>query len=153
MKYSFDTCSLMNSWNRHYRIDVFPTVWDNLAEKIRSRTVVAQELVFHEISEKDDELKEWVSQQTGLFIPFDEELFSIASEILDRFPQNVRRRSRFGADAFVVALAIQRDLMVVTEEDLEGSSEKKPKIPYICKAKGISCLKFIDFMREMGWSF
>lgn len=153
MNYSFDTSSLINSWNRHYRIEVFPTVWQSLAEQINNQIVVAQQLVYHEIAEKDDDLKEWVEQRPDFFVPFDDEVFSIAKDILESHPQNVNRRSRFGADAFVVALAIQHNLKVVTEEDLEGSSERKPKIPYICDKRDVTCIKFIDFMSEMGWKF
>ncbi len=124
-----------------------------MAVKIEERIVAAQELVYFEIAEQDDDLKDWVEQRDKLFVPFDEELYAIATEIIQEYPQNIKRRARFGADAFVVALAIQHDLIVVTEEEREGSSEKNPKIPYICERKGVSYFKFIDFMGEMGWAF
>lgn len=153
MKYSIDSSSLINSWNRYYRIDVFPSVWDSLSERINSQIVVAQQLVFHKIAEKDDGLNGWIESRTKLFMPFDDEVFAIATEILEDFPQNVSRRSRFGADAFVIALAIQHNLKEETEEELEGSSAKKPRIPFICQQRGIACIKFIDFMSEVDWIF
>lgn len=151
MTYCIDTSSLIESWHRRYPPDSFPSFWNRLSDVIDSELVVAQELVIHEISSQDDELHNWVKQRVKLLIAFDEEVQQIASEILQDYPRIVGRHQKFGADPFVIALAIQRSLTVITEE--EGGTQRKPKIPFICSNMKVRCINTLDFIREMKWSF
>lgn len=63
-----------------------------------------------------------------------------------------RGGGRNEADPFVIALAIARDGVVMTEETLSGSLDK-PRIPNVCAALDIRCLSLVEFVREQNWTF
>lgn len=151
MKYCIDTSSLIESWHRRYPQDVFPSFWYKLSTVIGNEVIVAQELVVEEIAAQDDDLHSWIKRQDKLVVPFDEEIQNIASSIIADYPRIVGAHQRYGADPFVIALAKQHDLIVITEE--QGGSANKPKIPFICKNVGVTCFSILDFIREMGWTF
>jgi len=151
MKYCIDTSSFIESWHRRYPQDIFPSFWHKLSDIIDTQIVVAQELVIKEIESQDDTLHEWVKQREKLRVPFDEKIQQIASGILQDYPRIVGSHQKFGADPFVIALAKQRDLTVITEE--QGGTDKKPKIPFICRHINVRCVSMLEFIREMKWSF
>ncbi|MCY3947009.1 MAG: DUF4411 family protein [Anaerolineaceae bacterium] len=154
MRFSFDTSALINPWYDLYPLDVFPRIWEGLSEAIERGIVVAQVTVIKEIGLQDDELLQWVKQQSGLEFPFDETVQRVAGDIQNKHPKLVRPNSRIGADPFVIALAKQHDLVVVSEEELTTSpSKNKGKIPYVCDDYGIPHVNFLGFMRDMGWRF
>lgn len=151
MKYCIDTSSFIESWNRRYPRDIFPSFWTRLADTIDKQLVIAQQLVVEEIANQDDDLHEWVKQQEKLLVSFDEEVQQVASGILAKYPRIVGAHQKFGADPFVIALAKQKGLTVVTEE--QGGNHRKPKIPFICQNIDVRCINILEFIREMKWSF
>ncbi len=52
MKYSIDTCALLDGWQRYYPKDVFPGLWKNLAGLIRNGGLHASEEVKFELAKK-----------------------------------------------------------------------------------------------------
>jgi hypothetical protein len=112
---------------------------------------MAQQLVIEEIANQDDDLHEWVKQQEKLLVPFDDEIQQVARGILENYPRIVGAHQKFGADPFVIALAKQKGLTVVTEE--QGGNYRKPKIPFICQNIDVRCINILEFIREMKWSF
>jgi len=60
-------------------------------------------------------------------------------------------KGRNGADPFVIALAVARDGVVVTEE-YKGSLAS-PKIPVVCEALGVRCITTVEFVQDQGWTF
>jgi len=42
-------------------------------------------------------------------------------------------------------------LTVVTGE--KGGSLKSPKIPYVCAQENITCIDFLDLIKEQKWKF
>ena len=152
MKYSFDTSALINPWYKLYPSDVFPKVWEYLSDTIDKDLVVAHITVIQEI--EDEELKEWVIQRKKLEFQPDESIQKLASEIQSKFPKIVRPSAKVGADPFVIALAKQYELTVVSEEILKNSEKKdRGKIPYVCEKYGVKHINFLGFMREMQWTF
>lgn len=151
MKYCIDTSSFIESWQRRYPPDIFPSFWYKLSSVIGEQIIVAQELVIEEIGSQDDELNEWIKEQEKLCVPFDEDVQAIASHIISEYPRIVGAHQKYGADPFVIALAKQHNLVVITEE--RGGSASKPKIPFICQDIDVPCMTMLDFIREMKWSF
>lgn len=52
---------------------------------------------------------------------------------------------------FVIALAEQHDLVVVTSE--KRGSPDHPKIPLVCEWRGVQCMNVVSFFRAEGWTF
>jgi len=151
--YSFDTCSLVEPWQRNLPPDILPSLWSDLLPRlVQDGHLHATEEVKVELERQEDDLLEWVEQQAGLFVEVDEAVQVAVSEILASHPKLVSARSmRSGADPFVIALARVEDCAVVTEEN--PRSVVNPKIPDVCAAYGVRCIKMVDLIREQGWSF
>lgn len=151
--YCFDTSALLDAWTRHYPPDVFPQLWRALEESIATGEVIAAEEVRVEIRKKDDALLRWASKQDGLFVDLDQAQQACVAEILEMFPRLVdTRRGRSGADPFVIALARQRNAVVVTGENDDGTADK-PKIPTVCRHFAIRAIKPLEFLRAKRWVF
>ena len=148
-----DTSAWIDGWHRDYPPDVFPSIWDFLDGAILLGTIISTEEVYKETQVKDDDLHNWLKKRKWQFIPISEEIQSIARDLLFEFPGLVDfRRKRSQADPFVIATAIHMGGVVVTGE-IASKKPKKPKIPDVCIAKGIRCIKFLDMLRELNYKF
>lgn len=154
MKYSFDTSSLSNAWYDRYPIDVFPVFWEQLTETILSGLVVAHLTVIKELEFQDDELRVWLKQNKGLEFPPSEHIQVLARNIQDKFPKLVRPSAKVGADPFVIAVAKQCGMTVVSEEILTSSpSKNQGQIPFVCIKYDVRHINLLGFMRERKWQF
>jgi len=153
MKYSIDTSAVLDGWRRHYPIEVFPTLWDRLAELISDGSLQATEEVRIELEKRDDEVFEWCNSQNELFVSIDEDIQDHVSSMLQRFPKLIdTRRNRSSADPFVIGLAMVNSFSVVTGERPTGSVDR-PNIPDVCDAFDITTLSLLDLIRIEGWRF
>lgn len=151
MRYSLDTSAILDGRIRHYPPDIFPKLWTNFEELVQSDGVKASEMIKRELEKKDDDVLKWV-KDLNLFIPVDEEIQVIITEILRDHPRLVAEGGqRSLADPFVIALAKQNNCVVVTGE--QGGSDDKPKIPSVCRAMGIECISILEMIRRERWSF
>jgi hypothetical protein len=154
LRYSIDTSSLIEGFRNLYPYEVFPTLWnDYLPGLVNSGDLRASEEVRVELKRRDDELLQWiVDYADDFFVEIDEDIQREVIEILSDHRELVHvGRGRSGADPFVIALAKLHGASVVTEEG--GGSPKKPRIPDVCDALGIRCLKLIHLIQEQGWTF
>jgi hypothetical protein len=150
--YSFDSSAFINPFRRYYPQDLFPKFWDEVARRIAAGEIIASEVVRDEIDEKDDQLKKWVREQSGLFVPVDEAQQDEVAAIMGRFPTWVDvESSKNNADPFVIALAKVQGLTVVQDEG--NGSDQHPKIPHVCRQFGVRPLKVVEFIREIGLRF
>jgi len=60
-------------------------------------------------------------------------------------------KGRNGADPFVIALAVARDGVVVTEE--YTGTLASPEIPVVCEALAVRCMTTVEFVQDQGWTF
>ena len=154
-KYSIDTSAILEGYNRYYPPDVFPTLWGKIELLIKNGELKATAMVLEELKQKDDDVRNWAKQQEkDLFVPVDENIQKIVSEIMKNYPRIVaesKQNKKNNADPFVIALAKQNDVTAISAE--EGSSEKKPKIPFICENFEIKHITFLEFIRTEKWSF
>ena len=159
-RYIIDSCSLMEL-NRHNPIDVFPSVWKKIEDLVNKELLVAPKEVLNEINEGDDKLAKWAKKQSKLFREPTKEQINIVKKILAEFPSLIKENSKYDADPWVIALAVelttssQKTLapikrIVVTEEKLRGN---KIKIPYVCQKYEIESIDVIDMFRIEGWKF
>jgi hypothetical protein len=151
--YCIDTSSLIDAWERHYPIESFPGVWERLAGLVTADRLIAPEEVRHELEKKSDGAIRWARKQKGLFVPMDTAIQTEVGAILSQHPRIVdSKKGRHTADPFVIALAKLRAAAVVTQEDLTGKIEV-PKIPDVCRALRIDCMKLLSVIRAEKWVF
>ncbi|HKS36663.1 MAG TPA: DUF4411 family protein [Verrucomicrobiae bacterium] len=148
-----DTSGWLDGWQRHYPVDVFPSLWTKLDSVIIAGEIIATEEVYFEIKRKSDDLHEWIQARKKLLVPLDEEIQAQATLLLREFPRLVDTlRGRGKADPFVLATAIKCNAVVVTGEILTGKMDK-PRIPDVCQVKDIRCINFLQMIRELKLTF
>lgn len=150
MSYSVDTSALMDAWIRYYPPDVFHSLWDSLDQLVSSGRFLVIDEVCRELSKQDDDLHKWVKERPDMIVTLDEEIQLAATPIINDFPSLTNAKSVMGgsADPFVIALAQQRDLIVVMAEK---SKPTKPRIPDVCREIGIVCITLVELFRREGW--
>lgn len=153
MTYVVDTSSLVGAWVRSYPPDLFPGVWEHMSELAQAGQLIAPEDVLEELKAQDDDLLGWVKARVdAIIVPTSRALLLEARAVLADHPGLTKTGTGRGrADPFVIALAAQRDCPVVTQE--QGGSATKPRIPFVCAARGVACMSILDVIRTEGWRF
>jgi hypothetical protein len=153
MMYCIDTSAWLDGWARDYPPDVFPSLWDKLAERVHDGVLKCSEEVYVELKKKDDGLYDWLKARKEVLVVIDEEIQGVVSELLVAYPRLVdTHRNRSQADPFVIATAERLQAVVVTGEKPRGKLDT-PKIPDVCEARKIRCINFLEMLRELGWKF
>jgi Domain of unknown function (DUF4411) len=151
LRYSIDTSSLSNGWQKLYPPDVFGGVWQRLDGVIRAGIVVATEEVLIELERGDEDLFKWVKEREEMFLKHNEEIQVSMSQICARHPKLVDvARTRSMCDPWVIAVAQVNGLTVVSEEN---SRPARPKIPDVCQLENIGCIRLLEMIRQLGWQF
>lgn len=85
-----------------------------------------------------------------MIVALDGEIQTRATPIINGFPSLTNTKSVMSgsADPFVIALAQERGLTVVTAEK---SKPTKPRIPDVCKALGVPCITLVELFRRESW--
>lgn len=150
--YCLDTSLLINGWNKHYRRDVFPQVWEAIGRLIASGKARIPWEVFKEVNKQADELQVWVTEYKHLIErPSDDELEKMRL-LMAQFPNIAAQGgSTNAADPWVIVLAQSLGGIVVTDEKRQASakSTKPPKITFVCDQIDIPWMTPIDFLADV----
>lgn len=154
--YVVDTNVYMDWQARFYPTDVFFSLIARIDGLISENRFVSPELVHEELDAVGTgELSKWADQRRPIWVP-SSEILSGALSIQSRFPGLLDPKAEYEeADAYVIALALQRDGIVVTSET-PASEKRKPKrefyVPDVCRELGIPCINLLGLMRKEGWT-
>lgn len=150
--YILDSNIFITMQRMHPR-DIFVQMWTQLESSIAVGEVMTAEEVFNELARGDDDLSEWMENQPGLVIPFDDDCERALTVVNDRCPTLVDIDSeRSLGDPFVVATAIITLGTVVTAEKPRKDQVNGPmKIPDACQEMSLACIDWFEFLRAIGW--
>ena len=147
--YFIDTCSL-TELRRTYPKAHFPQVWAMLDRLAKEGRLLSVDEVYEELLVQDDEVAEWAEENEDLFLELDAAIQNQAKTILKQFPTLVDlKKSKSGADPFLIAAAVVRRGTVVTQEKKSGGSPAA-KIPDVCKALNIPCITLLGVIQAEG---
>ena len=154
--YSIDTNSLMDWQARYYPTDVFTSLIARVDNLIASGRLIAAELVHEEVGIVGTAgLDGWAKTNKGIFVPT-KTLLADALVIQNQFA-GLRdpKAEHEEADAYVIALAQQRDGTVVTQET-PAAEKQRPRrthfIPDVCRELGVPCISLLGMMRREKWT-
>lgn len=167
--YVADTSFLIEI-HRRYPEKMLPGIWKDIEALIRAGRIVAPEYVKSEINRQDDDLKDWVNTNSGMFENIGPELLATTGIVVNRFPRTAHAMSLKPdhADPFVVGLAMKlakqshfepRTVVVVAEEKskLPGNPDLRDaeieKIPDVCEKLGITCIGHLEVFKREGFRF
>jgi hypothetical protein len=121
---------------------------------ISAGRLIASVEVLNELKRKEDELAQWASAHKDMFLEIDDDVQEQVISIMAGFPKLVDTgKGKSGADPFVIAQALagQPPHTVVTQE--AGGSLDKPKIPYVCRERGLRVIDILTLIDQEDWSF
>ena len=138
---------------RTYPPDAFPVVWDHMDSLAATGSLLVPEEVYEELGAQDDELLAWVKQRSSTIVMLTMRAVMLEARAIlaDHEALTKTGIGRGKADPFVIALAGLRGDPVVTQE--QGGSAAKPRIPWVCSARGVTCMSMLDVIRAEGWKF
>ena len=89
MAFCVDTSGWLDGWHRYYPRDVFPSLWQNVEERVNGSDIIASEEVYVEVQKKDDDLHKWMKQRKFMLIPANESIQGRVAQVLRTYPRLV----------------------------------------------------------------
>lgn len=151
--YCIDTSSILEWYIRTYTPAILPSLPERMEDLIAAGRLRAPRVVLDEIKPGDD-CHKWAKAQTELFI---EESAAVQHRVRQLMATHHNPAKPLkginNADPFVIAMAMDGGphWTVVTDEH-PGSADSR-KIPFVCKAEGVTCISFQGLMLAEGWQF
>lgn len=154
--YCIDANVLIAAWNVSHPIDVFPSLWSQLANHRIDMILIKP--IFDQIDPKKDKadksLRKWMIDSQFVPIPINKFVEGRSLELEKEY--QIRKDSKSGVDENdlkLIAYAMLNEKTVVTEEgkQLEKPMKKcKSKIPLVCKEQGVECINFVEMLKCLG---
>lgn len=159
MAYLLDTNTLIQAKNDYYSFSICPGFWKWIGKQSEDHSVISIEPVLEEIKEGDDDLTEWAKTNSKFFKPLDEAVFAQISRVVDwveagEFRKEAKRDFLAKADPILIAYALAhpQTVLVTHERHIEGE-RKKVKIPTVCQALGVKCIRTFAMLNREKASF
>jgi Domain of unknown function (DUF4411) len=153
----FDTSAFINSWNHHYRLPVFQGVWDALGYAMAKGQVVAPSEVLVDIEVRaGDALHTWLKVFDNAFVPPEASWAAHIETLRGHAPHWFAGTGRHEADPFVVAMAMEARLPVVTYEGQAFSGDparirtQRRSMPHICALVDVPVATMFDVLSYLG---
>ena len=155
MLYVLDSSALVDAWTKWYSPRVIPRFWGYLENLAQAGDATIPDAVLLELKPVDDGLYEWCRERESVICTLStEQIQEIVKVISDGYP-NLRNASLSGknfADPVVIAVAEHFGCAVVTHEKATGNLNG-PRIPDVCRDKGIKVMQVHHLVLEQGWTF
>ena len=158
--YVLDTSVLTQAARSYYAFDIVPTFWDIMKQCAQNGHVISIDKVKDEIEEGKDQLKDWANGDFHFaFASTDDPNVLAAYAQVIQWAMSQQQytdaaKAEFAraknADAWVVAYAMAKGCVVVTQEESAPNSRAKIKIPDVCRAMQVPCVNTFQMMRELG---
>jgi hypothetical protein len=156
-EFCFDTSAFINSWNFHYRLPVFEGVWTALAGALNDGIVCGPSEVFEEVAVRaGDDLHNWLVDHKDSFIPPAQTWPAHLVTVQQHAPHWFMGTGEHSADPFVVALAMDQQLPVVTYEGIAFSGDAakvgtyRRSILHVCSLCGVQTVTMFDVLSHLG---
>ena len=153
MAYYLDSNVFIEANRRYYGLDFCPAFWDWLRAQNAVGKVFSVQAVARELSQGNDELKEWAAERgEGFFVPPEAHVESKLEQIQSWVSEQNYAPSAIAtflesADHYLISQALADGHHVITREVAENS-KKRVKIPNVCQAFDIRCVSLFDVLRN-----
>lgn len=142
--------------DEYYGVDIFGEQWALIERLIASGVIVAPRQVERELTKwqtSSPTIQAWVKAHHYMFKDVDAEAqLQIAKRIVESYPVYGKTENYLG-DLEVMSLAGTMGAAVISlESEAREPSQKRPKVPNVCKEFGIDCVSVAGFLRrELSW--
>ena len=154
MAYLLDSDTLIQAKDENYPIDVCPGFWDWLDRQNAAKDVFSVSAVKDELERGTDELSQWTKKRgDDFFLPVDDRTSGAMAAVAGwvqaaDFREDAKRTFLAGADPWLIARALAHGHTVVTREVHVEGHKSKVKIPTVCKALNVPCMRALDMLRK-----
>ncbi len=160
MKYLLDANTFIEAKGRYYGMGICPAYWDWLLKAHEKQDIVSIQMVKVELVRGNDELSEWVKDNSHIFIPESDEKIQTAFRIvvqkvykMHHMKQGTHEEFLGGADPWLIATAMATGATIVTQEVYKPDIKKKIHIPNVCKLLNVSYLNTFEMLHELEAKF
>lgn len=160
MTYLLDTNTLIQAKNEYYGFDVCPGFWEWIDFENNRGVVISIEPVLDELRDGADQLTDWANERAEqLFLPVDKATIAALPTVVKwvndfDFKEAAKRDFLAKADPILIAYALSHDDMTLATHEVHIEGErKKVKIPTVCKALGVSCIRTFGMLRKCNAQF
>lgn len=149
--YSLDTSGLLDGVERFYPPNTFPALWERVDDLIAAGRLLMSEEAIIEAMYLDAAARDWCEpRKQAISAPTNQAIAAHVTSIVDEYKVWTGGTTN-RADPFVIAVALERKAVVITGE--KPGSIQNPKIPYVCKARGVECTNFLGLVTRENWVF
>jgi hypothetical protein len=155
MAYLIDSNVLIQAKNEYYAFEVCPGFWDWLRHCHGAGTVFSIERVREEIEVRNDALAAWVAQcPAGFFLSIDPNTAARLPEVVSwvmqgDFQNSAKTDFLAKADPILVATALAHPEYAVVSHEVHIEGERrKVKIPTVCRALGVRCVRTFKMLAD-----
>jgi len=154
-KYVLDADSFIRSKREHYAFDVCPGYWEALLRHHRLGKVGSISQVRDELTRGNDQLADWAKSHPPetFFEAADDQAIqgayaNVVQWVADHqtYKPSAKRRFMNGADPWLIAFALARNVKLVT---YEVPSPVSVKIPDVAKEFGVQCYPPYVMLRRL----
>lgn len=156
--YIIDSNILIESKNKHFKIQPMHEFWDWMVSLGERDIVKIPEKVYSELHKANDELYLWMKEHKEKFyIPDDGAITNLKKvleiyELLYKNDISDEMLESMQADPYIISHAITNNGIVVSNEFHKEKiirSIKGIKIPTVCEMLGVKCLTLPQFLWEL----
>ena len=157
MKYLFDANVFIRSKNE-MPPELWPTFWIRIVDLIKTGCIYTSIKVKEEIDRGNDELAQWMKDNApdSFYYPVDAMVLGKYAELQNwayntaQFTSDALQEFASVADAYLVATAVAKGMMIVTYEKSSPNSKRRVKIPDACMAMKVDFCDLNGVFRELG---
>ncbi len=158
--YVLDSDVFMTAARSYYAFDLVPNFWDGLVQSAKNGRLLSIDRVMHEIDRGKDKLKDWANNDFHTWF-----VSTSSSAIVSAYQQVIQwglnhpqftpaAKHEFAkadnADSWLVAYAIAKGCVVVTNEKFDAKIRRKIKIPNVCQAFNVQYVDLFEMLRQLG---
>ncbi|MGD9897198.1 MAG: DUF4411 family protein [Candidatus Methylacidiphilaceae bacterium] len=158
--YLLDANIFIEAARRYYAFDIAPCYWVALVERASENRLASVAAVKEDIDRGKDELKDWIKHSFQRWIlPADEETIKAYARLMQwstshrDYTASAKDEFARVSDAWLIAHAMAKGSIVVTNETYDPKIRKKIKIPNACREFGVRCVNTFEMLRGLGVKF
>jgi hypothetical protein len=157
-----DASVFIEASRRYYAFDLVPAFWETLIEHASRGQLESIDKIKAELDRGKDQLTQWANGSfAGAFASTeDDDFVDSYREIIawmngqSQFLAMAKAEFASGADGWLVAYAIVKERLVVTQEVGASDARRKVPIPNVCRAFGLQpCIDTFQMLRLLGVRF
>ncbi|MBN8786214.1 MAG: DUF4411 family protein [Terrimonas sp.] len=158
-----DTSCLTQAHRVYYPFDIAPSFWGFMEQHFIDGDFIITNKVVDEIKKGKDELASWIQSHLSskeLDCHADASIMTHYASIMswgnNHAQYNSLAKQEFSdfenADPFIVATALEKSAVVVSQEVSAPNSQKSIKIPDVCKQFNVSHIGTFTLLRRFGFT-